>query len=623
MCGIAGFVGNGDAAALKAMTDALAHRGPDAEGYWSDEREAVFLGHRRLTILDPTGGAQPMWTRDGRIGITFNGEIYNFAELRRELEAAGHEFSSDHSDTEVILYGYRQWGPDVVHRMNGMWSFALLDRDRRRLFCSRDRFGKKPFYYYARPGLFAFASELTALAAHRGIRLTVSAPALRKYFAYGYIPAPSSMFDEVRKLPGGHSLLYDLQSQAVQVIRYWEFLLEPDEVRPANYEEACAEEIRNLLQAAVRRRMVSDVPIGIFLSGGIDSSAVAALAAASAPAGTVRTFSIAFEEAQYDESRYAELVARHIGTAHRVQTLSAERAREVLPQIFSRLDEPLGDSSLLPTYLLCKHTRQHVTVALGGDGADELFAGYAPFKALRWARLYRRMAGPKLHQGIAALVSRLPASHGYLSLELRLKRALRGVSYAPSMWNPMWLCPLGERELSELLSEPVDLEEVFSEAIEAWERAPAANDVDRTLQFYTRLYLQDDILMKVDRASMLNSLEVRAPFLDIDLVNRVRRVPSDLKLRGSTTKYILRKALRGVLPVRTLTRSKQGFAVPIAAWFARRQLSLDFDEAGVVVNRPFTLQKLAEHVGGQADHRWFLWNQWALNKVQTRYAAQA
>jgi asparagine synthase (glutamine-hydrolysing) len=337
----------------------------------------------------------------------------------------------------------------------------------------------------------------------------------------------------------------------------------------------------------------------------------------------VKTFSIAFKEAQYDESRYASLVARHVAADHRVHTLSADGARELLPQIFSRLDEPLGDSSLLPTYLLCRHTREHVTVALGGDGADELFAGYAPFRALRWARLYQRTAGLKLHRGILALVSRLPVSHAYLSLDLKLKRALRGLSYPARMWNPMWLCPLDERELTELLAEPIDLEDLFAEAIEAWDRQPQADDVDRTLHFYTRLYLQDDILMKVDRASMLNSLEVRAPFLDIDLVDRVRRIPSELKLRGTTTKYILRKALRGILPKRTLSRSKQGFAVPIAAWFAQRQLSLDLAGPSPVMNELFTRTKLFEHIHGQADHRWFLWSQWALNAVNARYAPES
>jgi asparagine synthase (glutamine-hydrolysing) len=622
MCGIAGFVGAGDATILRAMTRALIHRGPDAEGYWSDPGQGVYLGHRRLTILDPEGGVQPMWTSDGRVGIIQNGEIYNFVELRKELESAGHQFASDHSDTEVLLYGYRQWGFDVTKRLNGMWAFVIIDRDRQLLFCSRDRFGKKPFYYFDDSQLFAFASEVSALVRHPQVQPRTSREALKKYFAYGFLPAPHTIFEGVRKLPGGCSLIVDLKTRATKLVRYWEFLIEPEEVRPKGYEDSCAEEVRTLLDKAVRRRLVSDVPVGVFLSGGIDSSSVAAIAARHLTHGGLKTFSIGFKETEYDESAYARQVANYIGSEHHEEIMSVDRARELLGDIFSRIDEPLGDSSLLPTFLLCRHARRFVTVALGGDGADELFAGYAPFKALRWARLYKRLVGIRLHAAILAVVSRLPVSHGYLSLDLKLKRTLRGLSYPPRLWNPVWMSPLSLDELEELFDESLDVEDVFSEAIDAWERNPVDNEVDRTLQFFTRLYLQDDILTKVDRASMLNSLEVRAPFLDIDLVDRVRRMPASLKLRGQTTKYILRKALRGVVPQATLARAKQGFAVPIASWFAKHHITLR-QQPLQPVNNAFAMRKLHEHVAGITDHRWFLWNQWALDEVRAQYSARA
>jgi len=622
MCGIAGFVGAGDFGTLKAMTDALVHRGPDAEGYWTESSEGVFLGHRRLTILDPEGGVQPMWTSDGRIGIIQNGEIYNFLELRRELESAGHRFASDHSDTEVLLYGYRQWGLEVAKKLNGMWAFVIIDRDRQILFCSRDRFGKKPFYYFDDSHLFAFASEVSALVRHPHVQPRTSREALKKYFAYGFFPAPHTIFEGVHKLPGGCSLVFDLKTRATRLVRYWEFVIEPEEFRPKGYEDSCAEEVLTLLDRAVRRRLVSDVPLGVFLSGGIDSSSVAAIAARHSNKGSLKTFSIGFKEADYDESAYARQVASHIGSDHHEEMMSVDRARELLGDIFSRIDEPLGDSSLLPTFLLCRHARRFVTVALGGDGADELFAGYAPFRALKWAKLYQRLVAPRLHSAILAVASRLPVSHGYLSLDLKLKRTLRGLSYAPRLWNPVWMSPLSPRELEELFGEPVDLEDVFSEAIDAWERHPVQNDVDRTLQFFTRLYLQEDILTKVDRASMLNSLEVRAPFLDIDLVDRVRRMPSSLKLQGQTTKYILRKALRGVVPRTTLARAKQGFAVPIASWFAKNHITLRRQPLQSV-NNAFAMRKLQEHIAGITDHRWFLWNQWALDEVEAQYSARA
>jgi asparagine synthase (glutamine-hydrolysing) len=621
MCGIAGFVGTGNTSVLEAMTGALAHRGPDAEGYWTDPTDAVHIGHRRLTILDASGGAQPMWTADNRIGITFNGEIYNFLELRRQLEKAGHRFASDHSDTEVLLYAYREWGMDFTQRLNGMWAFALVDRDRRLMMCSRDRFGKKPLYYFEKPSVFAFASELTALARHPLLNPTISHAALRKYFAYGFLPAPYTLFNEVKKLPGGCSLIYDLGLRKTSIRRYWEFKIEPDEVRPDGYEDRCAEELLELLGTAVKRRLVSDVPIGVFLSGGIDSSAVAAIAARHVSRGSLKTFSIGFNEAEYDETQYALRVARHIGSEHRAERLSVQTAKELLDDIFGRIDEPLGDSSLLPTYLLCRHTREHVTVALGGDGADELFAGYAPFKALRWARLYKRFIGNRLHGAIVAMASRLPVSHGYLSLDLKVKRTLRGLSYPAKLWNPVWMSPLSADEMAELFNEPVNLEEVFSEAIAAWDEAKSTNDVDRTLSFFTKLYLQDDILTKVDRASMLNSLEVRAPFLDIDLVDRVRRMPADLKLRGATSKYILRKALRNVVPAQTLERQKQGFAVPIGSWFARQEVTFNTGVHEPYSNSKFRKKKLEEHVEGVTDHRWFLWSQWAFDAVRARYTS--
>ncbi|HET9578302.1 MAG TPA: asparagine synthase (glutamine-hydrolyzing), partial [Usitatibacter sp.] len=305
MCGIAGFAGAGTLDDLRAMNAAQAHRGPDADGQWSDAALGLFLGHRRLSIIDLAGGTQPMWSIDGRFAIVFNGEIYNFAELRAELSAMGARFATDHSDTEVLLEAYRRWGDECVHRLNGMWAFVLYDVERRRLFGSRDRFGKKPLYYLDRPGLFAFASELTALTAHRAIAPAISPLAVKKYFAYGYIPAPHTIYEGVRKLPGGHSFEYDLAAGRLREWRYWDFVLEPQDDDPAAHERWC-DQLCELMGRAVKRRLVSDVPIGAFISGGIDSSAVVAFARRHC-AGDLRTFSIGFEEASHNELPYARL----------------------------------------------------------------------------------------------------------------------------------------------------------------------------------------------------------------------------------------------------------------------------------------------------------------------------
>ena len=617
MCGITGFVGAGNDTDLKRMTDALAHRGPDDTGYLDDPVRGVHLGHRRLSILDIAGGHQPMVTADGDLAIIFNGEIYNFAELRAELVSRGYRFQTDHSDTEVLLHGYREWDAGLPGRCNGMWAFVIYDRARRRLFGSRDRFGKKPLFYSTQNGAFVFGSELTALRAHPAVNSALSRRALKKYFGYGYIPAPHTILENVYKLPGGHSFILDVESPALapRVEKYWDFVLEPfagGEI-PADPEGTWGEELRARLDEAVRRRLVADVPVGVFLSGGIDSSAITAFASRHVPAGMLKTFSIGFEEASFDESAYARRVAQLFKTDHHLETLSISKAHSLLPTIAGRLDEPMGDSSLLPTYLLSQFTRAQVKVALGGDAGDELFAGYDPFVALRKAELYSKMVPRPVHRAVCMLAARMPVSHRYMSLDFRLKRTLRGLSYPSKLWLPVWTASLDASELGELFGEPADLEDIFSEAIATWEGCAQTDVVDRTLQFFTKLYLQDDILVKVDRASMMHGLEARAPFLDIDFVNFARRIPSAWKYRHGQTKYILKKALEAVLPADVLYRKKQGFGVPIGAWFKNGQLGLD-DAPLPCLNGAFVNARLADHRANRTDQRAFLWNTWLLGQ---------
>ena len=617
MCGITGFVGAGNDTDLKRMTDALAHRGPDDTGYLVDPVRGVHLGHRRLSILDIAGGHQPMVTADGDLAIIFNGEIYNFAELRAELVNRGYRFQTDHSDTEVLLHGYREWDAGLPGRCNGMWAFVIYDRARRRLFGSRDRFGKKPLFYSTQNGAFVFGSELTALRAHPAVNSALSRRALKKYFGYGYIPAPHTILENVYKLPGGHSFILDVESPALapRVEKYWDFVLEPfagGEI-PADPEGTWGEELRARLDEAVRRRLVADVPVGVFLSGGIDSSAITAFASRHVPAGMLKTFSIGFEEASFDESAYARRVAQLFKTDHHLETLSISKAHSLLPTIAGRLDEPMGDSSLLPTYLLSQFTRAQVKVALGGDAGDELFAGYDPFVALRKAELYSKMVPRPVHRAVCMLAARMPVSHRYMSLDFRLKRTLRGLSYPSKLWLPVWTASLDASELGELFGEPADLEDIFSEAIATWEGCAQTDVVDRTLQFFTKLYLQDDILVKVDRASMMHGLEARAPFLDIDFVNFARRIPSAWKYRHGQTKYILKKALEAVLPADVLYRKKQGFGVPIGAWFKNGQLGLD-DAPLPCLNGAFVKARLADHRANRTDQRAFLWNTWLLGQ---------
>lgn len=614
MCGIAGFYGIGDRNDLTRMIDKLAHRGPDGEGIWASTDQPAFLGHRRLAIIDIAGGNQPMATPDEDVVVTFNGEIYNHVELRRELENRGHRFQTDHSDTEVLLYAYREWGERMVNRLNGMWAFAIFDKRRNVLFLSRDRFGEKPLYYTHRRDLFAFASELNALTRHSAITHEISERSLQKFFAYGYIPAPLSLYTGIRKLPAGSSLVFSVARQELTITSYWDYELEPFNQIPKSPEQEWGDELVLLLRRAVRSRLMSDVELGIFLSGGIDSSVIAALAAQESPE-RILTFSIGFEEVSFDESRYARQVAKAIGAIHHEEILSLDQSVGLLPDIVGGLDEPMGDSSLLPTWLVSRMARKRVKVVLGGDGGDELFAGYDPFAALAKADLYRKLIPKPVHRAISLLATRIPVSHRYMSFDFRLKRLLGGLSHPPSLWSPVWMAPVAPDELSQLFGTQLDIEDVYSEAIEIWDRSPQTNLVDKVSQFFVNLYLPDDILTKTDRASMMHGLEVRAPFLDVDVANFVRRIPWNYKLRRGDRKYLLKQAVRGLVPDSIVRRTKQGFGVPVGRWFFDKQLQIDINACPPQIRPAFAAQREASHLAGLADHRLFLWNYWLLTNM--------
>jgi len=603
MCGICGFAGGGSLDDLKAMTTALAHRGPDASGYWVDSERRLFLGHRRLSIIDIEGGAQPMSDAAGGIVVVFNGEIYNHNELRRELQGRGRRFLTDHSDTEVLVHGFAEWGEDLPKHLNGMFAFAAYDRQRGVLFLARDRFGEKPLYYATEPGGFIFASELNALRLFPGLEGEVDRAALRKLFAYGFLPAPLTIYRNLRKIPAGGSLTYELAGRRLVERSYWRFAVEPQE--PVRSDAELAEELRELLSESVRRRLMSDVPLGIFLSGGIDSSAVLAMAARHREPAGLDSFAIGFREPSYDESRFAQVVAEHVGSRHHCEVLSLEGARSLMPGILGRLDEPIADPSIVPTWLLSRFARRTVTVALSGDGGDELFAGYDPFAALAPAAWYRALVPGPLHRGLKRLVEFLPRSSANMSLDFKLRRTLRGLSYPPEYWNPAWLGPLEPAEISDLMHERVAAEDLYSEAIAAWRGAASADPVDRTLEFYTRFYLQDDILAKVDRASMMHSLEVRAPFLDNDLVEFARRLPSRYKMRSGQRKFLLKEALRPSLPAGIIDRSKKGFGIPLSDWM--KHLRPPCGRRIPFIAQDAWEQRWAAHRSGKADYRQLLW----------------
>lgn len=608
MCGLAGFAGPGSDHDLAAMCHAIRHRGPDDHStYADDERQSpVRLGFRRLAILDIEGGRQPMETAEGDLVIVYNGEIYNAPELRRALEQAGHRFRTDHSDTEVLLHGYREWGEEVVERLNGMFAFCLYDRKLGRLFLGRDRFGKKPLFYAETADGLVFGSEARALLRHPAVSPAIDPEALVKYFAYGFVPGPRSLHRAVRKLPGGCTLRYDLATRRLDVRRYWEYRMVVDD-QPQGGPDQWAEELRDLLDRAVERRLLSDVPLGFFLSGGIDSTAIVALAARHRDPASMKTFTIGFDEPSFDESGFAESAARHYGTDHRCRTLNLDTAAAMLPDLLSRIDDPIADPSILPTHLLSRFAREHVTVALSGDGGDELFAGYDTFDALKTARRYHRFVPRPLHRLVEAAAQRLPRSDRNMSFDFKLRRALRGLGHAPRHWMPAWLGPASVADLSNLFGVQMLADTVYDEAAALWESSKSGHDVDRSLEFYGRYYLGENLLIKADRASMLCSLETRSPFLDRDLVDFVTRLPVSTKLRGGVRKWILKKAMAPLVPADILNRPKKGFGIPLSRWLRHLPPPAGADARRLGLDAAWVERRQSEHRDGRADHRGLLW----------------
>lgn len=630
MCGIAGFCTLDNSPLhpesshwLRTMTDLLAHRGPDGQGAWLEG--SVALGHRRLSIIDLSSGAQPMSDPANRVTVVFNGEIYNFAEIRSELEARGCEFRT-RSDTEVILHGWLVWGTACLERFDGMFAFALWDAQERTLFCARDRFGKKPFCYTLQNNYFAFASELTALASLPLLKLSVAPHTLMRYLAYEYVPTPESMYSQVRRLPPAHYLL--LKNGKLQIERYWDM---PTPCPAQASEEELAAELRRLLTQAVRRRMVSDVPLGVFLSGGIDSSIVAGLMASLSP--KIQTFSIGFTEASYDESRYARLVAKYYGTDHHERILSADECADILPSVITRLDEPMADASVAPTYLLSGVTREKVTVALGGDGADELLAGYEHYIGFKVAEWYNALPALVRKGCIEPLARHLPASAGYINPRLAVATFLQG-AHAPAWQRVQTMLTAFTPEMQQELWQRPDAdflrpERLFAPTHEQYAHWKEAKPLERAFHVYARQFLLDDILVKVDRCSMMHSLEVRAPFLDKDVANFVAMLPVELRLNGFKRKYLLKKACADLLPREILQRNKRGFQIPVAAWLRGKLRPLVEELLGEGYLRaqglfdPAMVRRLVDsHMSGQADLRKPLWTLLVLQLWLQHHAPQ-
>ena len=625
MCGITGAIWNDPARAIETatlaqMTDVLAHRGPDDRGtFASDYRlrpgyaanPGVALGHRRLAIIDVAGGQQPMANEDQTIWVVFNGEIYNFPALRLRLEGAGHKLRTQ-SDTEVLIHLYEDEGPDFVEHLVGMFSLAIWDANKRRLLLARDRLGQKPLVYRQETNRLLFASELKSLLAVPNAPREIDPNALDEYLTYQYVPHPNTILRGYRKLPPAHYALWC--DGELSLHRYWK--AESFEIAERPQQEY-VDSLRRDLTASVATRMQSEVPLGAFLSGGVDSSLIAALMQRES-SEPIRTFSIGFGVPEFDESEHARRVAEHLGTRHEEFRVDPE-ATEILPKLVWQYDEPFADSSAIPTLALAELTRKHVTVALSGDGGDELFAGYERYRAVALADKFDRAAAPLRKMLAGSYWQKLPSSSGHKSRLRRLKRFTEALSLPPARRYLQWIAIFNETRRAELYADSFIEQLADSDPYQflgtAWRSAAGRDAVAQVALADLMTYLPCDLMNKVDIATMAHGLECRQPFLDHRVVELALQMPTHLKYRGGRGKRILADAFGDLLPAWVFRRRKMGFGVPLNHWFRDELKSLahhvllDTKTRDRGYFREETIRRLLkEHTEGQADHSSRLWS---------------
>jgi asparagine synthase (glutamine-hydrolysing) len=617
MCGICGVVsftpgGGGDPIILQKMNQTLRHRGPDDDGYFQDVQASLAM--RRLSIIDLHTGQQPISNETGDIWVVYNGEIYNFQQVRAELLQRGHIFKTQ-TDTEIIVHAYEEYGDECVRRFNGMFALAVWDSRRCRLLLARDHLGIKPMYYWAGRDKLVFGSELKALVIHPDVPRDINLTAVDLFLSLEYIPSPLTIYRDIFKLPAGHTLV--MEDGELKLSQFWDVPRQPI----GETEDECAETLAGLIKDAVEMRMISDVPLGAFLSGGIDSSAVVGYMS-QASSKPVQTFSIGFEDDTYNELPYAAAVARHFHTDHHFEVLNPDIA-SLAEQLVQQHDEPFADTSIFPTYLVSKLARQHVKVALSGDGGDELFAGYDTYLAEQMNFYYRKLPGVMRRNVMPAFANMLPPQPAKKGMVNKVKRMIEGGALDPALQHTRWMIFMDEREKNRLYeSGLVEAMQDGSTAGFFGEHFHKAESFDLLAQQQyvdMKTYLPDDILTKVDRMSMAVSLEARVPLLDPRIAEFGLNLPPHMKLNGSRTKIILRKALRRLVPDLVLEKPKQGFSIPMKHWLGSslKPMMQDLLSNDSVRQRgyfkPETVSAwMREHLEGRVNHSHRLWSLMAL-----------
>ncbi len=616
MCGICGIINKKekiDSQLLEKINNTMVHRGPDEEGYFI--KENIGLGMRRLSIIDLETGKQPISNEDKTVWVIFNGEIYNYVELRKELIKKGHKFSTK-TDTEVIVHLYEEKKENFPEYLNGMFAIALWDNKEKKLILTRDRAGEKPLYYGDLNNFFIFASELKAILSHPQIVKEIDLKSLNLYLTLEYVPSPWCIIKGIKKLPPGHTLV--LKENKIRIFPYWKI---KREIRKGIKLGEAIEILEDLISESVRIRLRSDVPLGIFLSGGIDSSTITYFAKKYIQ--DVKTFNIAFTEKSFDESFYAKKTAKFLDTEHYEEIFDEGKMLNVLPEVFEFLDEPLGDVSILPTYLLSKFTRNFVKVALGGDGGDELFGGYPTYFAHKISQIYKLL--PSFVRNFTKFIgNKLPVSHANFSFDFKVKKFLEGAEENGWKKHIYWMGSFNFEDKEKLFKKDIleDAKIEFEEFIEKTVGFYPGQDIQDYLNFDFKTYLSEDVLFKVDRASMGVSLEVRAPFLDHKLIEFVQSLPERFKVEGWKTKIILKKLMRGKIPDKIIKRGKKGFGIPVAKWI-RGKLNSLFREVLLSDNEFFSTSYIGnlikEHEEKIKDHRKKLWTLFVFIKWKQKY----
>ena len=610
MCGIFGFSSplstDDQSSVLREMGNCLIHRGPDDHGYF--QKNHIGMGMRRLSIIDLQSGKQPIYSNNGNCVIVYNGEVYNYKDLRTDLEDRGYHFHTE-TDTEVIVNLYQEKGVDCLHDLNGMFAFAVYDIQKDELFLARDRFGIKPLYYLFENNSFVFGSELKAVIQYPAVNTTISLEAVDLYLTFDYVPAPWSIFENINKLEQGHYVT--LKNGKLNKKQWYQLTFAPkfDSDKATDY----LEKLDYLIQEAVRRRTVSDVPLGGFLSGGIDSSLISHYLVKSSNT-PLKTFSIGFDEPSFDESRYARQMADHLGTEHHEKIFSVDDMKNLIPNIFESMDEPFADASLLPTYFLCSYAKEEVTVALSGDGGDEVFGGYPTY----FARKLAEWIPPWTYSILKYGANLLPVNDDNISFDFKAKKFTEALKYDPDVRHQYWLGSFNHSQKQSLFSNDVknklNGKDILTGLVKnQMQDCDTEDNWERSLWQDMRFYLQDNMLVKVDRASMMNSLEVRVPLLDHEVVEFAARIPAKFKYRNTQSKYILKRMAEHHLPNEIVYREKKGFGIPIAKWL-KKELKTQFDDmvenselCEHLFDSDYLLKLQDDHLNNRKDNRKLLW----------------